>query len=121
MDAVFDSAQALRIVGGRAQLLGKLLRIFVGEYEEMLSAIKKSVDANDVEQVMSSAHRIAGALRILCATRASEIAMELETCGRENRLENVKALFDSLETETGLFVSTIEQFPEYHESTHNRR
>lgn len=121
MAAVFDSTQAMKIVNGNTQLLVKLLRIFVGEYEEMLSAIRESVSAKDAEQTMLTSHRMAGALRILCASRASEIAQELETCGRDNQLDNAQNLFDSLVTETRLFVSTIEQLPEYHESSHYRR
>ncbi|MEK7774435.1 MAG: Hpt domain-containing protein [Candidatus Zixiibacteriota bacterium] len=109
---VFDSVQALKTVDGDTKLLGNLLRLFVEEHEQLLSAVRESIAANDAEQVMFSAHRLKGALRTLGANRASDFAERLELRGRERQLDNVQSCFDSLENETRQFVRTIADFSE---------
>jgi HPt (histidine-containing phosphotransfer) domain-containing protein len=87
-----------RTVNNRA-LLVELIEIFEGECADMVAELQRSVNANDAEGVQGAAHRFRGSLRIFGARRAVDIAVELESMGRNRILDRAATRVVELERE----------------------
>ena len=55
----------------------------------LLSKLRASVDQRNAHGVRHAAHQLGGSIRLFSATRASELALRLESMGRDGKLEKV--------------------------------
>jgi PAS domain S-box-containing protein len=80
-----DEKTLLDGVGGRRQLLRKLVGIFLEDSPRMLREIRKAVASRDNDAIAASAHALKGAASNFGANAVSETAKELEQIGRTGR------------------------------------
>jgi two-component system sensor histidine kinase/response regulator len=73
--------RACRDVGLEADLI----RIFLSTHDEMMHAIEACMESGDLVAQRHAAHRLKGALQLVCAEPAAALALELERGAREGR------------------------------------
>jgi len=96
-NVMYDLGPLRLLIQGDEQQLKKLLVIFLQTFEQNLLALKKAVADNNARQIEFVAHKIKGSAGQLGAAGIGEIAHEIETMGKEARLENVRNELDALE------------------------
>ncbi|MBI3404661.1 MAG: Hpt domain-containing protein, partial [Acidobacteria bacterium] len=97
---VIDEQALLQRVQGDRKLLRELVAIFRNDRPAMLAKIRAKIRQRDAEGLRLAAHAIKGSLASFAAARAAELALQLETMGRENRLDRAGELFHLFEKET---------------------
>ena len=70
--------------------------------------IRDAIANNDAKLLERSSHGIKGSLGAFCAKSSHDIASKLEMMGRENNLNHVKEIYDTLENEVNKLVSKLE-------------
>jgi CheY-like chemotaxis protein/HPt (histidine-containing phosphotransfer) domain-containing protein len=91
--------RALEMLGGDRELVGELVRGFVGEAPAKVRAIAEALEARDPEALARAAHALRSALAIFDAARAGRIVSELETRARQGDLTRAPELVAALERE----------------------
>jgi HPt (histidine-containing phosphotransfer) domain-containing protein len=76
---------ALDRIGGDEELLVDIAAVFLTEYPELLQEIENAVASADAELLQRSAHTLKGSLLAIGAEDAAQLALELETQGRQQR------------------------------------
>ncbi|HEY6880359.1 MAG TPA: response regulator, partial [Polyangiales bacterium] len=76
-----------------------LIRIFVDTQEEMVRDVDNSVESGDLNAIRHAAHRLKGALLLVCAGPAAALALELEKAAREGQREPMPELLRGLKRE----------------------
>ena len=95
----FDEAAALEGLGGDAEILTTIAKIFVEESPKRLDDIREAVRAGDSESLEQAAHTLKGSVAIFGATAASEAARRLEAMGRSRDLMHASGAYATLEEE----------------------
>jgi CheY-like chemotaxis protein/HPt (histidine-containing phosphotransfer) domain-containing protein len=91
-----DLTVTLGAVAGDRGLLGELAQVFAADCPRRVADLKDAVSARDAERIHRAAHAIKGAVATLGATRARELASQLEAAGRERRLGEMAGLESAL-------------------------
>lgn len=82
---VFDSAAALALVGGKRELVVRLVDLFLEQLDTSIGAIVAAVRARDPEAQKKAAHALKGSAAVIGAKRLRELAAGLEQEGRAGR------------------------------------
>lgn len=82
---VFDSAAALALVGGKRELVVRLVDLFLEQLDASIAAIVAAVRAGDPEAQKKAAHALKGSAAVIGAKRLRELAASLEQEGRAGR------------------------------------
>lgn len=98
-EPVLDRAVMLASVEHDLLLLRELVEIFLAEAPGLLAQIRAGVNEHHAEPVERNAHSLKGALASFGARRAFALAQQVETRGRESRLEEAAGLLSGLESE----------------------
>jgi HPt (histidine-containing phosphotransfer) domain-containing protein len=98
---------ALEHAGGDRELLTDLVGIFLDESLNNLADIRKSLKDGDAKLLQRASHMLKGSLRIFESTRASELAFQLETMGREESLSGAPAVVPQLEDQLELVMAEL--------------
>jgi PAS domain S-box-containing protein len=85
--SAIDREAALELMGGDAQLLGDVMRLFLADCPSRLAAIEAAVAARDADRIRREAHGLKGASGNLAAATLVDAARTLEKIGAEHRLE----------------------------------
>jgi PAS domain S-box-containing protein len=96
---VFNREEALERIEGDEELLNEIVGLYLDDCPEIVFRIEEAVKGEDSESLERAAHNLKGALKNLGADASSEIAEELERCGRERDLGGVKDLYERLKIE----------------------
>ncbi len=100
-EQLFDREAALARVGDDAELLTELVRLFLDDYPESLSAIDAAVAERDPRRLEHAAHTLKGAVANFGAEAVVKEAFELERQGRAGDLshanENLHRLHEAIE------------------------
>ena len=96
---VLDRAAMLAAVENVLLLLRELVVIFLAVAPGLLAQIRAGLNEHHAEPVERNAHSLKGALANFGARRASALAQQVETRGREARFEEAAALLSGLESE----------------------
>jgi two-component system, sensor histidine kinase and response regulator len=107
---ILDRDAMLATVEQDLELLQELAELFLAEAPGLLAQIRSGVGEHNAESVERGAHTLKGALGNFGARRACEAAREVETCGREGRLEDAAAHFSSLEGEVALACKALSDY-----------
>lgn len=83
---LFDREAALARVGDDEELLAELVKIFLDDYPNSLSAIDEAVRRQDPPQLEKAAHTLKGAVANFGADAVVKEAYELEQQGRRGDL-----------------------------------
>jgi two-component system sensor histidine kinase/response regulator len=94
-----DVDVALKYVDGDRGLLGELVTLYRHDYPAWVEELRAAVRAGDAAWTACAAHSLKGAVRIFGATAASNLANEVETCGRAGDLTGAATLLPMLERE----------------------
>jgi HPt (histidine-containing phosphotransfer) domain-containing protein len=94
-----DVSAALRSVDGDQGLLADLFEAFQQDYPKQLAEIQDAIGMGDAERTARVAHSVKGAVGYFGTQRASALAAQLETLGRQAELEGALSLVQELEQE----------------------
>lgn len=82
---LFDSATALHLVGGKRELVVRLVNLFLEQLDTSISGIAAALQAGDAAAQKRAAHALKGSAAVIGAQRLRELAARLEREGREGR------------------------------------
>ncbi len=91
-----DHTLALSRVGGDADLLSEIARLFLTDAPHMLNAIEAAIRAGDAGALERSAHAFKGCVSNFGAATATSIAFSLEQMGRRSELGGASEAFARL-------------------------
>ncbi|HEY6879551.1 MAG TPA: response regulator [Polyangiales bacterium] len=97
--APFAHDALLQRAAGDPRFEADLIRIFVDSQDEMMREVESAVSRQDSLAVRHAAHRLKGALQLVCAGPAASVALELERAGREGRVASFLPTFERLRRE----------------------
>jgi two-component system, sensor histidine kinase and response regulator len=100
-DSPFDSAAALRTVGGDRALLAELATAFHTESQSLLTQLREAIATRDPAKLRRAAHTLKGAAGVFGAQSAYEMARQLEDLGRSADFSQADGIFATLETAVG--------------------
>ncbi|HSF32332.1 MAG TPA: GAF domain-containing protein [Candidatus Tectomicrobia bacterium] len=100
-----DLNAVLCTVEGDELLLMELIETFQQDYPRHLAALREACSQHHACQFERSAHSVKGAVAALGATTAYTLAVELESMGRDTRLDGAMARIEELETELARIVA----------------
>jgi len=92
--------ESLRELGGD-EFLGELIDTFLEEAPELLAAIRRSLEQNDVHELRRAAHTLKSNGATFGAEGFSELCRRLEGQARTGELEGADELVDLVEREYG--------------------
>jgi HPt (histidine-containing phosphotransfer) domain-containing protein len=96
MGQEFDRVAALERCGDDAVLLRELIDMFLVEVPAWMGHLEKAIAAGSTEEINRVAHTIKGAVGTFAAKAAYDAALQVETIGREKRLEAAPAAWRQL-------------------------
>jgi HPt (histidine-containing phosphotransfer) domain-containing protein len=108
---VVDLGRALARVGGDRELYYELLDMLFEDAAGRIGDMREAIDRGDAKRVEQTAHSLKGAAANLEAGPLRDVALWLETLGRENRLMSAECALAELEVELERlhrFVETLE-------------
>jgi HPt (histidine-containing phosphotransfer) domain-containing protein len=98
-DAILDWDSALRRVGGRADLLKNIVKLFHTESDKLLREIRDAVASGDAAKLRRVAHSLKGSADCFAAEPVVATAQRLELMGQRNELADAEQACAELERE----------------------
>jgi CheY-like chemotaxis protein len=117
--ASFNKTELIDRLGGDADLVGEVIRLFLDDCPKRLSAINAAVEQRDPELIRTTAHALKGAAGTIAAAAVFEAAQTLERIGAEKRLNAADAAWRVLARESANLMDTLRRLapePEAHAS-----
>jgi two-component system, sensor histidine kinase and response regulator len=102
-----DPASLLARFGGDAELLRRLVRVFLEDCPRLLSKIKKAAAAPEAEGLAEAVHGFKGAVSNFGATEVLKIARQLEAKARQHDLAATRRIYQQLEKAVAALVETL--------------
>ena len=97
---------ALEVVDGDRDLLRESVRIFLAQdYVRQLADLREAIEHRDALMVKRAAHGIKGAVASFGGWPARDLALRLETMGREENLAAASSVLHELEAEIDRFAA----------------
>lgn len=100
MSEVFDASALMERVDEDVEFLEETVSMLDEDSPGLLEEIRAAVSGRDAAALVKAAHALKGMLANFCAASAESAARELETMGREERLNDVEQAFERAEQET---------------------
>jgi HPt (histidine-containing phosphotransfer) domain-containing protein len=94
-----DLAEALALADGDRPLVAELMAGLLAAAPDQLAMLRTALKDSDARRLEYTAHSLKGALGAVGATRAQELAQQLEAQGRADQLEGALSLWQQLDTE----------------------
>jgi HPt (histidine-containing phosphotransfer) domain-containing protein len=94
-----DVVAALTYVDGDADLLIEILAEFAADCPARGRELREAVAGDDPEGLARVSHSLKGALRVIAAGRAAELAQQLESLGAAGHVSRADPVLDRLEHE----------------------
>lgn len=105
-DEPVDLSAALEVTGGDRDLLRQAVGVFLQQdYPRQLDDLKEGIVQRDAPLVRKAAHGIKGALASFGSRRARDVALRLETMGRQGDLGEAPRALIELEAEVDHFAA----------------
>jgi signal transduction histidine kinase/CheY-like chemotaxis protein len=97
----------LRDIGNKAgtDLVTNLLRAFVTDSDQCLAQVESAIIAHDGQQLSRSAHALKSRTANLGAEALSDLYRQLESLGREGRIDRAQSLLEDLKAAHGRVVA----------------
>jgi CheY-like chemotaxis protein/HPt (histidine-containing phosphotransfer) domain-containing protein len=105
--ASFNKTELIDRLGGDADLLGDVIRLFLDDCPKRLAAISAAVEGRDPESIRTTAHALKGAAGTIAAAAVFEAAQTLERIGAEKRLNAAEAAWRVLARESANLMDTL--------------
>jgi CheY-like chemotaxis protein/HPt (histidine-containing phosphotransfer) domain-containing protein len=106
-DLVFDRGALLERIGGREEMVTRLLGLFCRNMIGYLAELSRAVSTGDREQVRIQAHAIKGAAANIAALKVNSRAPALEAAAREGKAEAFTVLQGELDAEFAIFSDLV--------------
>jgi HPt (histidine-containing phosphotransfer) domain-containing protein len=110
LPASIDRDRIMKRMGGDANLVAEVIRLFLEDCPIRLAAISAAVDLSDAEQIRMTAHALKGAAGNLSATALVDATAALERIGAEGRIPAARAAWRRLEAEAAVAMQTLREF-----------
>jgi HPt (histidine-containing phosphotransfer) domain-containing protein len=94
-----DLDRALARVGGDRELYFELLDMLFGDAAGQIGELREAIGGGDAKRMEQTAHSLKGAAANLEAGPLRDMALWLETLGREERLASAEGALSELEAE----------------------
>ena len=99
LEGVIDEAEMVDMIGDDPELKVELFRSYTEEAPGMMADIETALAADDGEALRQAAHKIKGTLIYIAAKRAADLALQMETLGREGDVAAAQPIFDEFREE----------------------
>ena len=106
-ESAVDARELLERIGDDREFLTELFETFRDDYSKQLEAMRTALGNGDAMEAAHAAHSLKGALSNLSAKRASALAAELESAGKEGDLQRVESWLRDLEPELTRVVDAL--------------
>ena len=106
---VVEKKALLESLENDGEFLKTLIGIFLADCPGKLAAIRAAVVARDPCEVMKASHSLKGSVSVFGAKSAVDAAQNLESIGREGKLEGLGEAFAQLEREMALVTFALEE------------
>ncbi|MCY4352407.1 MAG: response regulator [Gemmatimonadetes bacterium] len=104
-----DIDRIMTRVGGRKQILKKMVDIFTEELPDQIAALHRAIDQQSPEDLRQTAHALKGAIANFDAKVAYEAAFALEQMGKLNNLSQAPATCQTLERELSVVQNALKE------------
>lgn len=104
--------EALERVGGDQEFLLELLGDFSHLLPEYFPALQEAASNQNSLQLKETAHTLKGAVRNLSLHSLSEVVIELEQIGKEERWADFQKAFGELRVRTGIYQQYVRELTE---------
>ncbi|HEX9868163.1 MAG TPA: response regulator [Candidatus Tectomicrobia bacterium] len=94
-----DLTAALMVADGERERLHEMMEALLAEYPGQVAMLRTALQHGDAHRLDRTAHSLKGALAAVRATRAQELAQQLEAHGRASQIEGALSLLQPLDTE----------------------
>jgi HPt (histidine-containing phosphotransfer) domain-containing protein len=91
------------------EILSSVIALFRQSYPADLQALRLAAESAQTSQVAFLAHRLKGSLGYFNADKAVEIAIEIESCAANRKLQDMPRLINHLEQEVLNVDSVLQQ------------
>jgi HPt (histidine-containing phosphotransfer) domain-containing protein len=91
------------------EILKETLEIFFDDASQTIELLAEAITAGDPNNVKMYAHKLKGLARHVAARKLTDMLFELETKGREEKLEGSEALFADVRIEYDKLISVLSQ------------
>jgi CheY-like chemotaxis protein len=109
-EGVVDWPAALQSVQGDLALLRSIVAAFLEESPRLVAELGRAISEAAPGQVVRPAHTLKGSLNYLGAERAYQMALQLDTMGREGSLQQAEGLFAALQSEMDRVMSALREY-----------
>ncbi|HEY3459130.1 MAG TPA: response regulator [Bryobacteraceae bacterium] len=96
--SLVDRQALLLQVDGDAELLRRMVSLFLADTPQRLDAIRAAVESNNAESLAKLAHRLKGAVSNFSSEPVTLAALRLETMAQQRDLSNAHAAYQDLES-----------------------
>ena len=96
-------------VGGRMQILKKMVDIFSKELPDQIAALHRAIDQHSSEDLRQAAHALKGAVANFDASAAYQMATALEQMGQADHLRDARLTCQQLERELSAVQTALEE------------
>lgn len=97
----WDYVALLARVRNNQKLADELIQLFLDDLPDLSKQLQSAVAAESLEDIIAYSHRIKGSAANLSAILLSEMAANIETCGRKENLEEIKDKMDDFAQQVG--------------------
>ena len=95
-----------------ADFIGELIDTYLEDAPHLIQDMKSSLTSKDAETFRRAAHSFKSNSATFGANRLSVLAKELESLGRENRLDEIGSRLDTLEEAYGVVAKELKELHE---------
>ncbi len=104
-----DIDRIMTRVGGRKQILKKMVDIFTEELPDQIAALHRAIDQQSPEDLRQAAHALKGSVANFDASAAYEAAFALEQMGKSNNLSLAPETCQTLERELSAVQNALKE------------
>ena len=106
---VWDEADALKRLGGKKELLHKIMQSFVDERERMMRELGDAVASGDLQNTQLHAHSIKGSSGNVSGQKVNALAKMLEFAAKNGDKSVLKEGFINLELEMDILIEVFQK------------
>jgi len=107
VDCPVDFEIIQKIYDDDEEILKETLKIFFEDAPETIEHLAEAIKTKDCENVKMYAHKLKGLARHVAANKITDMLFDLETKGREKRLDGSEALFADIQIEFDKLITFL--------------
>lgn len=105
--AIWDQQGFMARIMNNETIAAKLIDLFQTDTPNTIAELEQAVNANQVEQAGMLAHKLKGSAGNLGGIELADLALRIEKAGRNNQLDEMKALWPQVRPQYDRLVSVI--------------